>query len=211
VRCRGCFTGTEQRVGLPDAAPLTRSRLGVWLSCQAISRPQDLDFRPIITIAFHQHNVMNRVPWPSGIRASPPRQSLRPLRLSRRRNISTKPDDLNPVASQTTRSRVVRITSKLPNFLQRYSTPLITAPITHISAFLLLHELTAVVPLFGLAATFHYTHWMPPFISEGKWVSDGVEKFGNYFRRKGWLGEEGKARRFKWWGRGEGGTRIVVE
>lgn len=154
---------------------------------------------------------MNRVPWPSGIRASPPRQSLRPLRLSRRRNISTKSDDLNPEASQTTRSRVVRITSKLPKFLQRYTTPLITAPITHISAFLLLHELTAVVPLFGLAATFHYTQWMPPFISEGKWVSDGVKKFGNYFRRKGWLGEEGKTRRFKWWGRGEGGTRIVVE
>lgn len=68
-----------------------------------------------------------------------------------------------------------------------------------------------MVPLFGLAATFHYTQWMPPFISEGKWVSDGVEKFGNYFRKKGWLGEEGKAKRFKWWGRGEGGTRIVVE
>ncbi|KAB8360897.1 hypothetical protein FH972_024630 [Carpinus fangiana] len=42
----------------------------------------------------------------------------------------------------------------------------------------------------------------------------GVEKFGNYFRRKGWLGEisdgtvSGKA---KWWGRGEGGLRVVTE
>lgn len=122
-----------------------------------------------------------------------------------------KPGDLRPEASEKTRSRVVRITSRLPRFLQRYTTPLINAPLTHISAFLLLHELTAVVPLFGLAATFHYTRWMPPLIGEGKWVSDGVEKFGNYFRRKGWLGEEGKAKRYKWWGRGEGGTRLVIE
>lgn len=124
---------------------------------------------------------------------------------------SSKPDRLAPDAFQKTRSRVERIISRLPRFLQIYTTPLINAPITHISAFLVLHEVTAVIPLFGLAATFHYTRWMPPFISEGKWVSDGVEKFGKYFRRKGWLGEEGKARRHKWWGRGEGGTRIVVE
>ena len=133
------------------------------------------------------------------------------LRPKKRPAFSTKPDDLKPEASQKTRSRIVRITSRLPKFLQGYTTPLINAPLTHISAFLFLHELTAVIPLFGLAATFHYTRWMPPFISEGKWVSDGVEKFGNYFRRKGWLGEEGKARRYRWWGRGEGGTRIVVE
>jgi hypothetical protein len=50
-----------------------------------------------------------------------------------------------------------------------------------------------------------------------------VEKFGNYFRRKGWLGtaeaegnmgEDGSkslGKRALWWGRGEGGVRIVVE
>lgn len=133
------------------------------------------------------------------------------LRATRRSAFSTKPDDIKPDASQKTRSRIVRITSRLPKFLQGYATPLISAPLTHISAFLILHELTAVIPLFGLAATFHYTNWMPPFISEGKWVSDGIEKFGNYFRKKGWLGEEGKARRYRWWGRGEGGSRIIVE
>lgn len=138
---------------------------------------------------------------------SPPSQLLR---STRRRIFSTKPDDLAPSASATTRSRISRLTSRLPKFLQRYTTPLIHAPLTHISAFLLLHEITAVVPLFGLAATFHYTQWMPSFVAEGKWVSEGVTKFGNYFRRKGWLGEE-KTRRSRWWGRGEGGTRIVVE
>ena len=57
---------------------------------------------------------------------------------------------------------------------------------------------------------------MPPFISEGKWVADGIQKFGNWFRRRGWLGEVGEdgknmGRRGVWWGRSEGGVRIVVE
>ena len=62
---------------------------------------------------------------------------------------------------------------------------------------------------------------MPPFISEGKWVADGVEKFGNWFRKKGWIGdvpavsedgEEGKrGRTGVWWSRGEGSVRVVVE
>ena len=133
------------------------------------------------------------------------------LRTLKHRPFSRKPDDVGPQVSQKTRSQVVRLTSRLPKFLQPYTTPLINAPLTHISAFLLLHELTALLPLFGLAATFHYTRWMPPFISEGKWVSKSVEKTGNYFRKKGWLGEEGETRRHKWWGRGEVGTRLVVE
>ena len=156
------------------------------------------------------YNAMTRIQWLPARWAAWSRPVFT-LRVKRRSPFSTKPDDVKPEASQKTRSRIIRITSRLPKFLQGYTTPLINAPLTHISAFLLLHELTAVIPLFGLAATFHYTRWMPPFISEGKWVSDGVEKFGNYFRKKGWLGEEGKARRYRWWGRGEGGTRIVVE
>lgn len=53
-------------------------------------------------------------------------------------------------------------------------------------------------------------------------VKAGVEKFGRYLRKKGWVdddavpGEDGKKGRIgragsKWWGRGEGGVRIVVE
>jgi len=41
-------------------------------------------------------------------------------------------------------------------------------------------------------------------------VRDGVEKFGRYFRRKGWLGDEG-GRRDTGWKVGEGGVRIVLE
>lgn len=112
-----------------------------------------------------------------------------------------------PVTKET--ARVARIESRLPKFLRRYVEPLRNAPISHISAFLILHEITAVVPLFGLAAAFHYANWLPPFISEGKWVSDGVEKFGRYMRKKGWINDD--ARGGRWFGRGETGTRIVVE
>jgi hypothetical protein len=103
--------------------------------------------------------------------------------------------------------------------------------LSHITSFLLLHELTAIIPLFGLAATFHYTHWLPSWFAEGAWVLQGVERFGRYFRRKGWIrsGEAEEAerevnvemerdkanlelrRRDKAWNIGEGGVRVVVE
>ena len=132
------------------------------------------------------------------------------LRPGQKRLFSVKNDDVKPNVSDKTRSRIQRLTQKLPNFLQRYTSPLINAPLTHISAFLLLHELTAVVPLFGLAATFHYTQWLPTYFSEGKIFSENVKKFGNYARKMGWLGHE-KTRRFRWWSTGEKGTKLVVE
>lgn len=53
------------------------------------------------------------------------------------------------------------------------------------------------------------------YISEGKYISDGIEKFGRYFRRKGWFGfdkEEGeRGKRAAVWNFSEGGSRILVE
>ena len=155
---------------------------------------------------------MNRSSWFSAIRSTR-FPSVLPSRGSKSPRFSTKPtkpDDLAPGTSQKARSRVERVQSRLPKYLHRYVEHLINAPITHISAFLLLHEITALVPLVGLTATFHYTKWMPPFVGEGKWVAEGVEKYGNYLRRKGWLGQE-EGKRYKWWGRGKGGTRVVIE
>ncbi|GAB7330504.1 hypothetical protein MBLNU13_g02103t1 [Cladosporium sp. NU13] len=119
-------------------------------------------------------------------------------------------------------SRISRLESRLPAFLRRYILPLRSAPVSHITAFLLLHEITAVIPILGLTAAFHYFDWLPPWIAEGALVKAGVEKFGRYLRRKGWIddgeviGEDAKEGRLgsnagKWWGRGEGGVRIVVE
>ncbi len=83
--------------------------------------------------------------------------------------------------------RIQRVLRRTPKFLRPTLSALHNAPLTHITAFLILHELTAVVPLFGLVGAFHYFQWLPPFFAEGKWVVIGVEKFGNYFRRKGWI------------------------
>jgi hypothetical protein len=39
-----------------------------------------------------------------------------------------------------------------------------------------------------LAGLFHYTQWLPAGFVEGKWVTEGMERFGRYFGRKGWFG-----------------------
>ncbi|KAK1070682.1 hypothetical protein LTR12_000070 [Friedmanniomyces endolithicus] len=139
----------------------------------------------------------------------PPIRLLPRLRsLAPRRFYTTGPTPASP-------SRIARLEARLPRFLHRFTVPLRNAPVSHITAFLVLHELTAIVPLFGLAALFHYSDWLPPFISEGRWVTEGTEKFGRYFRRKGWISEaeevEASEMSGKWWGRSEGGVRIVVE
>ena len=123
-----------------------------------------------------------------------------------------KPDHCATLAAQ----RFARFQARLPKFVQRYTVPLVNAPVTHISSFFILHEITAVIPLLALAGAFHYTGWMPALLGEGKWLADGMEKFSKYFRKKGWLGavgEDGKhlTKRGIWWGRGEQGTQLVAE
>lgn len=131
----------------------------------------------------------------------------------------------------TAQSRIARVNRRLPRFLHKYTSALANAPLSHITSFLILHELTAIIPLFGLAAYFHYTHWLPSWFAEGAFVLNGVERFGRYFRKKGWIrsGEKEEAQREvmeiqhqeeenkglrkvdKAWNLSEGGVRLVVE
>lgn len=74
--------------------------------------------------------------------------------------------------------------------------PLVTirhSPASYIVSFAILHELTAIVPLVGLASAFHYFRWLPTYFAEGKWIAESVEKIGRWFRRRGWIDEEQKA------------------
>jgi hypothetical protein len=114
------------------------------------------------------------------------RQPAQPKRITRPNSTTATPQ-----------SRVDRINRRLPRFLHRHTRALGTAPLSHITSFLILHELTAIIPLFGLAAYFHYTHWLPSWFAEGAFVLSGVERFGRYFRRKGWIrsGEAEEAER----------------
>ncbi|KAF8850495.1 hypothetical protein BDZ45DRAFT_542450, partial [Acephala macrosclerotiorum] len=129
-----------------------------------------------------------------------------------------------------TRARISSLHSRLPKFLQPYTRGLLNAPISHLISFLILHEITAIVPLISLASLFHYTSWLPSLWSEGegKAVSEGVERFGRYFGRKGWFGFSAESTREakaesktegqvtiesteKRWHVSEQGSRILVE
>lgn len=144
------------------------------------------------------------------------RSPIAQLRAPTRRRFATEP----PPAAPSSQSRIERFNRRLPKFLHKYTNALGSAPVSHITAFLILHEITAIVPLLGLAATFHYTHWLPSWFTEGAWALQGVERFGKYFKRKGWIRSEEASEaelevemrtRDKAWNIGEGGVRLVVE
>lgn len=50
------------------------------------------------------------------------------------------------------------ILSKVPKFMRPYTTHFIRAPVSHVTAFLILHELTAIVPLIGTWYVLHQYH-----------------------------------------------------
>lgn len=50
---------------------------------------------------------------------------------------------------------------KLPKSLLKYSSRFVNAPVSHITSFLVVHELTAVVPLFSLWYCFHKFDFLP--------------------------------------------------
>ncbi|KAJ5981409.1 hypothetical protein N7499_001583 [Penicillium canescens] len=138
--------------------------------------------------------------------ASRPRNILRYFRLQirdsrsravSRRLLSTpspsqppKPPNVNAIDS---RSRLRRFNDRLPGFLRNYTTPLFGAPVTHITSFLILHEITAILPLFGLVGAFHYGAWMPDLSSETGETNafdEGAARFGRWLKKKGWVDQD---------------------
>ncbi|KAH6691333.1 hypothetical protein F5X68DRAFT_259413 [Plectosphaerella plurivora] len=97
--------------------------------------------------------------------------------------------------------RASRIIDRLPRRLQPYASSLRRAPVSHVVAFLILHEITAIVPLLALFSLFHYTSYTPTGLASsaaGYWGGDIGEtsaKFARYFAKKGWfgLGEDAQA------------------
>ncbi|KAL2010580.1 hypothetical protein VTN00DRAFT_6387 [Thermoascus crustaceus] len=115
----------------------------------------------------------------------PLRRFSSPLRLQPSRRAFSTP----PQPSSSHDSRLRRLNDRLPKFLRPYTAPLLGAPVSHIASFLILHEITAVVPLFGLVAAFHYGGWMPDLTTgDGDGAFDeGVRRFGRWLRKKGWV------------------------
>ncbi|KAL3462552.1 hypothetical protein BJX64DRAFT_138563 [Aspergillus heterothallicus] len=94
-----------------------------------------------------------------------------------------------PSKDTTTQSRLRRFNDRLPPFLRTYTTPLLGAPATYITSFLILHEITAIIPLFGLVAAFHYGNWLPD-LSEYRGFEEGTRRFTGWLRKKGWVGKD---------------------
>jgi hypothetical protein len=120
-------------------------------------------------------------------------QFLRPRLITPRLPPNARKSSSAPSGSAPKASRVSRILSRLPRPLQKYTSGLRNAPLSHVVAFLILHEITAVIPLIGLFGLFHYTQFTPVrYVTEhwGPYVQDGVTKFEKYFKRKGWFGFE---------------------
>jgi hypothetical protein len=92
-----------------------------------------------------------------------------------------------------------RVAAKLPKRLHSYAERFADKPLSHITSFLLLHEITAIVPIAGLFWFFHSTNWSPSMLS-GNLIAEGVERFGRYTEKKGW-------EIFK----GEQGAKLVLE
>lgn len=127
-----------------------------------------------------------------------PRHSPRPKPQPRARRFRSSdakppPDPTSQAQAQTQRiSRIrTRATRFLPQRLQTSLRNLRSAPLSHIGAFLLLHEVTAILPIFGLTYAFHELDWVPTSWVLGPWAAwaeDGLRKYVPYFRRKRWFG-----------------------
>jgi len=129
---------------------------------------------------------MSAIQFASSLRAS------RPLVAgSCRRVLSTAP----PPPS----SRVEQVAAKLPKRLRPYASRFVDKPLSHLTSFLLLHEITAILPLGGLWWFIHKTQWSPPGLP-GEWIRESLERFGKYTAKKGWEA-------FK----GENGGRLLLE
>ncbi|KAI0855977.1 hypothetical protein F4860DRAFT_494634 [Xylaria cubensis] len=99
-------------------------------------------------------------------------------------------DPTSTAAPQSRRiSRILAGASRfMPKRLRGALQDLRSAPLSHIFAFLALHEITAILPIFGLTYIFHTLNVDMP----ANWMvtEDGLNKWTNYFRKKRWFGLE---------------------
>ncbi|KAI0143724.1 hypothetical protein GGR57DRAFT_342736 [Xylariaceae sp. FL1272] len=108
----------------------------------------------------------------------------------RRFQSTTPPPPPNPPKANTLFSRLTS-SRFIPNRLKSALTQLRSAPVSHVIAFLILHEITAILPIFGLTYFFYKMDWVPTSWVLGPWAAwaeDGVKRYVPYFRKKNWFG-----------------------
>lgn len=157
---------------------------------QPLSRPE-LPLQSLSRAIRQRLPAPRRSPFSTTTRPPCPRNRNGSGKPPKRRPYSTAPNPNNPNPNNSAASKADRILSRLPRPLQRYAARLRGAPVTHVVAFLVLHEITAVVPLLGLFGLFHYTEYVPVawmVAHYGGYVRDGVGRFERWFRRRGLFG-----------------------
>ncbi|KAK3947959.1 hypothetical protein QBC32DRAFT_352760 [Pseudoneurospora amorphoporcata] len=125
------------------------------------------------------------------------------------------PNGPNPSQSSKANARIDRLLTRVPRFLHPYLLSLRSSPSSFIVAFLILHEITAVLPGLGFFYFFHYYDTDTDDEKEGssssygKKLTDGImgwmmehgysevmatkmEGFERWFRKKGYFGFERK-------------------
>ena len=114
-----------------------------------------------------------------GIRLSPYRSPSSPSPSSSSSFTTTK------LLTKQQKSRILtRLNTRLPKFLHPYTNPLLSAPLSHITSFFILHEFTALVPFVALFGAFHYTHWLPDGFYRAAWAREKAEKLLRYLKTK---------------------------
>lgn len=91
------------------------------------------------------------------------------------------------------------IIKRLPKFLHPYTLRFLNAPVSHVTSFIVLHELTAIAPLFGLWALFSHFDYVPGFVPD-LMIEKGTEFIKVMGERNGWNELDGDA-----------GARMVVQ
>jgi len=110
---------------------------------------------------------------PIGIRGPLRYSSFRFLSTSRsflqeQLNKSKTPSSLKDVNLESPEYQNHPIIKRLPNSMKKYGKRFVNAPVSHLTAFVILHELTALVPFLGLWYAFHNFGFLPADIPS--WV-----------------------------------------
>lgn len=76
-------------------------------------------------------------------------------------------------------------TRMFPKFMAKYAAKIGGAPMSHLTSFLLIHELTAIVPLFGIWGAFYYLDYVP--LGMPDWlIENGSEFIRKMAQRNNW-------------------------
>lgn len=88
---------------------------------------------------------------------------IRTFQQSTVNSLFRKKNSVNPIEkSRASTVETHPIMRRIPRFMLPYTKNFINAPISHVTSFLLLHELTAIVPLIGIWYVFHKFQWAIP-------------------------------------------------